>query len=365
MSITNNHANIEDMERGSKNQERSEALGPWFAELNALPFVRKVERIQAEPRLGSFRFDSSVRVETQDGVCDYFAEVKRSYLDVTVTRSLTGIATEVLRQGRKMLLFARYLPLPTGRRLIESGVEFVDLAGNIHLDLAPNYHWTVLGKRERDVVGRPPVQTPATIQVLFALAANANSRRWTARELAALSGVSKSKAAKTLGDRLRDRTIRDSGDHFQISDPKDLADQLLSGYRQILRPRLTVGRFRSPEQNVAGFFANLREAAAGGHLRYALSGSPAAYLLQGSYRGPLVTVFVQPSTDDLPRTLRLLPDRSGPITLLRAFGEMVFWRVIDNTQLAPPWLIYADLMYERDPRAHQAAEVLRTEVLAL
>ena len=112
-----------------------------------------------------------------------------------------------MSQGHKLLLLARYLPAPTARRLIESGVDFVDLSGIIHLDFAPNHHWTVLGNRERAVIGRPPVQTPSTIQVLFALAANSKSQRWTVRELAAQAGVSKSKAAKTLSERLRDRTI--------------------------------------------------------------------------------------------------------------------------------------------------------------
>jgi hypothetical protein len=59
--------------------------------------------------------------------------------------------------------------------------------------------------------------------------------------------------------------------------------------------------------------------------------------------------------------LRLLPDRDGPITLLKAFGEIVYWRTADHTNVAHPWLIYAELMAEPDPRAHEAAEELRKE----
>ena len=114
-----------------------------------------------------------------------------------------------------------------------------------------------------------------------------------------------------------------------------------------------------------GFLERLREAGDAGDPRYSLSGSSPAYLLQRLYRGPSATVFVQSRTDDLSRTLRLLPDRDGPITLLRAFGELVFWKTIDKTQITHPWLIYAELMYERDPRAYKAAEKLRSEALAL
>ena len=36
-----------------------------------------------------------------------------------------------------MLLFARYIPLPTAQRLMDAGVDFVDLAGNVHPNLPP------------------------------------------------------------------------------------------------------------------------------------------------------------------------------------------------------------------------------------
>jgi len=59
----------------------------------------------------------------------------------------------------------------------------------------------------------------------------------------------------------------------------------------------------------------------------------------------------------------LLPDRSGPITLLRAFGELVFWRQVSSWMVAPPWLVYSELMNADDPRAHEAALELRREFL--
>lgn len=158
--------------------------------------------------------------------------------------------------------------------------------------------------------------------------------------------------------------IHDLGDRFQISNPQHLADDLLSEYRQILRPRLTIGRFRSPRRTAEGFLAQLGETAQTGGFRAALSGGHAAYRLQGLLSERAVTVFVQRSTEELCKTLRLLPDREGPITLLRGFGEVAFWRRIDDLYLAHHWLVYAELMFGRDPRSHKAAEELRKEFLA-
>ena len=61
--------------------------------------------------------------------------------------------------------------------------------------------------------------------------------------------------------------------------------------------------------------------------------------------------------------LRLLPDREGSITILRAFGELVFWEKREDHILAPPWLVYAELMSGKDPRTQEAAKEFRREFL--
>ncbi len=349
------------MARSASRAEVGEELAPFLDQLRSLPFVRAAEAIAQEPALGSHRFDATVQVKTEAGAYELLTEVKRSYLDEAVTRAIAHTAKDLARRKRKMLLCARYIPQPTAQRLMDAGVAFADLAGNVHLDLAPHYHWTVVGNREKQLAGREPIETPATLQLLFTIAAHPESAAWTVREFAGRAGVSKSKAASARRELLHDRTIRKIGDRFQFSDAKGVADRLLSGYRQILRPRLAIGRFRSPERDIESFLGRLRDTATSNQLRYALTGSLAAYQLQRFYRGDVATVFVPPNQTSLPKTLRLLPDRDGPITLLKAFGEIVYWRTADHTNVAHPWLIYAELMAEPDPRAHEAAEELRKE----
>jgi hypothetical protein len=62
--------------------------------------------------------------------------------------------------------------------------------------------------------------------------------------------------------------------------------------------------------------------------------------------------------------LRILPDKSEPLIFLRSFGAVPFWRDTGPFPLAPPWLIYSELMYSSDPRAHEAAEEIKREFLA-
>jgi hypothetical protein len=142
-----------------------------------------------------------------------------------------------------------------------------------------------------------------------------------------------------------------------------LADRLVSGYALVLRPKLILGRFRAPDATPEAFLARLRQEAPSG-LRYALSGGPAADFLQHFYHGTEVPLFLTPWAPEVARQLRLLPDRDGPVTILRAFGEVVFWEERERHMLAPPWLVYAELLSSDDSRAHEAAGQLRREFLA-
>jgi hypothetical protein len=99
-------------------------------------------------------------------------------------------------------------------------------------------------------------------------------------------------------------------------------------------------------------------------LRWSLTGGPAAFALQRFYKGPETPVFVGVPTDATFRELRVLPDRNGPLVFLKAFGTVPFWKEVGGKMIAHPWLIYCELMYSPDPRAHEAAEQLKSEFLS-
>jgi hypothetical protein len=49
--------------------------------------------------------------------------------------------------------------------------------------------------------------------------------------------------------------------------------------------------------------------------------------------------------------------------LLRAFGALVYWREVEGTTVAPPWLIYAELLTGVEDRDRDVAEDLRQRIL--
>jgi hypothetical protein len=94
-----------------------------------------------------------------------------------------------------------------------------------------------------------------------------------------------------------------------------------------------------------------------------LTGGVAAFALQRFYKGPELVIFLENPSDSMSRQLQLIPDREGPITILRGFGRLSYWRQVNDFTIAHPWLIYAELMRSDDPRAHEAAAELKDEFL--
>lgn len=204
--------------------------------------------------------------------------------------------------------------------------------------------------------------TAVQLQVMFLFATESEALGWPVREIAAKAGVSKSKAAE-VRKQLEKYQIKAPSAKDQAWPPREMQQRLLSGYSEILRPKLLLGRFRSPEARPEDFVSRLPGDLASKGTRFSLTGGPAAELLQHFYRGRETPIFLSDWSPAVQKRLRLLPDRQGPVIVLRAFGDPVFWREIGHLSVAHPLLIYSELMSSEDPRAHEAAEELRREFL--
>jgi len=327
--------------------------------LKQLPFVRDV-RFGA-PEQASARRDAIITIiDPEKRRFTFSAEIKRSYLDRFLANAVIARARLASEVGDPpVILLARYIPSPTGERLIEAGVNFVDRVGNMHIALGTRYARTVLGRSESKPSREHLGLTGAQMQLLFLFATYPEAGSWPVREIAAKAGVSKSKAAAVRKQMMEAGAFERHADGYRFVLSRRYEELILTGYSQILRPKLVVGRFQSAFRDADEFVAHLSSISRNGPYRFALTGGPAANVLHPYYRGPQTPVFATDTSPETRHLLRLLPDREGAITLLRAFGELVFWRAIDSLTVAPPWLIYAELMQSHDPRAHEAAEEFR------
>ena len=326
-----------------------------LAHLAALPFVRSL-RFTPAPKSADGGDDGVLELETATGRHRLSVEVKRSYLNRSLVNAVIGQTHG--RQGK--LILARYVPATLGEQFVKAGVCFADDPGNVHLQLGTKFNWTVLGKREPPAVPEVARVTPASLQLLFQFAVEPASAKWTVRDLARSTGISKTRVSQIRSQFVHERILTGATDEPNFRMTTEIGDRLVAGYSQILRPKLLIGRYRYEEPSVDEFVARLSREGAVQRIVYALTGGPAADAMQHFYRSAEVPVFLDAKWQ---RSLRLLPDRTGPALLFKPFGNLVYWREFEGKMVAPPWLVYAELLTGSDPRAREAAEEFRQEYL--
>jgi hypothetical protein len=330
--------------------------------IRRLPFVRKLA-LRADPRARDRGLDGEIEIETKSRKFRLAVETKRFHVSLAAAASIIAWTKQMRSERqRDVIVFAHFVPRRSAEALIAGRINFADEAGNLHLQLGDRYSWTSIGNPSPPPIsGRRPI-TPAQLQLLFTLVTYPESVHWPVRKLEPASGVSKSGIAKAREQLVAEGLLRQTNDKYRLGPAGLLNDRLVSGYAQVLRPKLTLGTFRPIEKTASAFLTRLREHKLAG-IRYSVTGGQAAKLLQHYYQGPEVTLFVDPATREAIRELRLLPDRQGPVTILKAFGEVVFGDKREQHLLAPPWLVYAELLNSRDSRAHEAAGEFRRGLL--
>jgi hypothetical protein len=338
-------------------------LESYLDTIRALDFVKGLELKQAINQ-NAFGPDGLLTIATPKGKFSFGIEQKGSYLGRTLLHGIISQARNYKQSSRRpLLLLTRYVPGPSAEALIENGVNFVDRAGNMHLVLGSNYARTVIGKKESSIARSAKTFTPAAIQLVFTFAAYEQAKGWSVRDLAKASGVSKSNVAKIRRQLAEKGVLEETRGAFKIRDIKYLEQELLRGYGEVLRPKLLINRFRAAESSTETVIERIARSLDDMSIRWSLTGGPAAHELQRFYRGNEIPLFVNTFSDTMMRHLRLLPDAQGPITLLRSFGMVPYWKEVGGKTLAHPWLIYAELMHSPDPRAHEAAEELKGKFL--
>jgi Transcriptional regulator, AbiEi antitoxin, Type IV TA system len=339
--------------------------------LRRLPFVKGL-RFKEAARGPDQRFDGALEIRAPSGTFRFLVEEKRSFLTRESVNELIARLERLPGPKQYVILFAPYIARPMADTLIAKKVAFVDLAGNISLNLGNSYHWTEFGNKEKTALKVCYPTSPAPVQLLILYLTKPESLSWSVRQLATEIDVRHAWIAVARKELQAEGLLAPVGasgrlqptrakKQYKLGATEKVLNRIREGYNKLLRPKIKLGQFRYQEKTPDAFLERL--AAEPGIRPYALTGAPAVKILQRYYTAPEVPIFCYQPTQAIVDRLRLLPDREGPVTLLRPFGNVVFGEERSPHRLAPPCLIYAELFESTDLRAHEAAEQLRREFL--
>jgi len=241
------------------------------------------------------------------------------------------------------------------KELRENHIGYIEACGNAYLKIENILIW-IEGRKilkvEKETTNRAFTKTG--LKVVFIILQNEELINKPYRELARIAEVGLGninyifKGLKETGF-----LIRLNKDNYKLGNKKELLDRWLTGYAERLRPTLEIGTFRFLKNEDFINWGNL-------HLQNKKTywgGEPAGNKLTNYLRPEILTLYTTEPRHELIKHYRMVPDPGGNIKIFRKF-----WHDdVANLDLAPPLLIYTDLVNTGDDRCIETANMIFDE----
>lgn len=335
-------------------------MNAYLEHLRALPFVLDA-RMELPATSSNPRADALIRLETPSGPVVLAVEHKRSHLTAVIADQAARVLQAL--EGPSILL-APHIGGPLGRLLAERGVNYVDKSGNCHLALGTSYVAHIAGRTQQRVPSGRGAGSAGYL-VVYALLATPDLVKGTVREMAEAAGVSRQAVSGTL-TRLSEQEIlyrkgrgRAVGYMWSPQGRMQALDGWLRGYADLVRPKLVLGRFRTPGYEPEGLEALISDRL--GSSGWLWGGASAGWRLDPWYRAPHTTIHLSTMTEDLRLAIRALPHAHGPLVVLAMPPPVAC--LGPQPRCVEPLLAYTEMQTTGGEREREAAQRLRERYL--
>jgi len=303
--------------------------------------------------------DTLIDIVIDDRVIRFAAEIKA----VDRFQTLGTIKARAALTPYPLLLIAPYITETTAARCRDLHLPFIDEAGNAYLEATGLFVYVTGKRRPLQVKSASAYRalTPAGLRIVFALLNCPGLAAVPYREIAKEAKVALGSVGEVLADlEGRGHLASERPGSRRLLAPERLQEEWVTHYPIKLRPKLNPRRFTAPAPDWwRGQDARQYHAYWGGEI--------AAEKLTGYLKPARVTLYVGGRPDRLILANRLRPDVNGEIEILEAF-----WSTDEKyggldvsypENVAPPLVVYADLLVTTDPRNIETAKLIRDRYL--
>jgi hypothetical protein len=289
--------------------------------------------------------DALIEIDVGEQKHLFLAEVK------TVDRFETPaqVKARAMTWHQPPLLVAPYITRETADRCRELHLPFIDTAGNAYLQ-GRGFLIYIVGNTRRVELPRETYRavTPAGLRVIFALLCQPGLARANYRTIAARAEVALGTIGPVLDDLIMRRFIRIEEDKVRLLNPNQLLQDWVMYYQTTLRPKLKRKRFEADRERLANDDIRQYNAYWGGEMgadKLTHRLRPATFTIYAHEAGKLIAAN------------RMRAKEDGNVEIVD-----VFWNFPPAQDLpadvAPPPLVYADLMATHDGRNLEIAQLI-------
>ncbi len=319
------------------------------------------------------RFDGVVTWKAPGGPFRYLVEEKRHlrFQDV-------GVVVEQLNRRRadlpanratdRLLLLAPHVRRQQAAVLERAGIDYVDLAGNAHLQ-APGLFVHVEGRQPpKDAAPAPGRPQKGWIKTVMAILIRPDLTNAPYRALAEQADVALGTLAACMNDLATRGLLVDGKAGRRIADRQALLGLWVQAYIEGLRPKLKERRFQIRAEGKQEIWTRLEIVLREGAQQWALTGADAAERRTHFFRAQETEIYAPiDALEDRETQKALIAQpavRGGNLLVIEPPGPLAMSEVADGgLPAAPDLLAYAELRYRGTAQALEAAELLLPSLL--
>lgn len=319
------------------------------------------------------RFDGLLTLRVAGKPVRYLLEEKRHFRHLDAP-----IVVERLKQrradlpeahrGDRLLLLAPYVRDQQAAVLMRAGIDYVDLAGNVHLT-APGHFVHVEGRKPQKGRATVPARPYAAwVKTVMALLLEPELQNAPYRTVAGEAGVALGTVAKCMRDLVLRGLLVDRGNTRILTDRRALVALWVQAYLEALRPRLGERRLQVRADDKTQIWARLQAVLDARGEPWALTGADAAARRDHYFRAPETEIYA-PATllgdRGVQKALVAQPaDHGGNLLVIEPPGPMALPKATnDAVPVAPDLLVYAELRHRGTDQAEEAAELILPRIL--
>ncbi len=269
----------------------------------------------------------------------------------------------------RVLVMAPHVRVEQGTVLQRHAIDYIDLAGNVHLD-APGTFVHVEGKRPAERQARARARlTMGWVRTVMALLIRPELAIGTYRPLAGAADVALGTVTTCLNDLQARGFLRETAKGRVFTNRADLVALWVPAYGEALRPKLHDRHFQMREGDMRARWGRLDEVLTARGVRWALTGADAAAIGADFLRAAETEIYVAAGAFEDREILTALPAqpalRSGNLRVLDPPGPLAFPAPDDERHppRAPLLLAYAELRLRGTEQANEAADMILPQVL--
>lgn len=285
---------------------------------------------------------------------------KQSYIlkaDVK-TELRTAALSNVLNKQRltdgKIIMVSRYIPAPMKDELKANGISYIESSGNCYIETSGIYVFISDQKSPPlKAIGESKLWTPSGMKFLFAILMNQELLNSSYRNIAYSAGIALGNIGSFINEMKREgyviTGVRNKQEILLLENRTMLIDRWAEMYRNILRPKQLIGRFRFSKKKDRENWHSHVDSDPGIYWGAETAGA----ILTGYLSPEVYTIYSNKDRFELMRELKIVPDQAGEVELLKPFWNVEVFAA--NKDTVPALLAYAELISSFDSRNRETA----------